>query len=157
MTKQSLAARIRPSAGIRLPTASITTSPGTTASAGISTGVPSRSTRALSDTCWRNFCTAREALYSCAKPSKPLPATMARIIKASSHPPIARETLAANSKISTSGLANCLTRADNAPEPVAPRRQLGPNSRSRHCASASVRPPAALSRATTIAVAGWLQ
>ena len=59
-TKKSLAARMRRSAGIRLPAARITMSPGTISSREISASRPSRSTVAVVRTSFCSFSTARE-------------------------------------------------------------------------------------------------
>ena len=76
LTKKSLASSTIPSAGIRLPAESSTMSPGTTSSAGMGCGLPSRSTVALMVTWARSFSTAWLAVYSCAKLSTALATTM---------------------------------------------------------------------------------
>ena len=106
LTKKSLATSKTPSAGIRLPAASSTTSPGTTAAAGIVWGWPSRSTVALIVTRACNFATAVLARYSCQKPSRELPRMINRIMVASIHSWAKAETITAKTKIRTRGLLN---------------------------------------------------
>jgi hypothetical protein len=104
LTKKSLASSTIPSAGIRLPAESSMMSPGTISSAGIGCGLPSRSAVALMVTWARNSSTAWLAVYSCAKVSTALAATMATTIAASVHSPAMADTTAAKTRMSTSGL-----------------------------------------------------
>ena len=60
LTKKSLAQSTRRSAGMRLPAARTTTSPGTTSSRGTSVSRPSRSTVTVVLTSFCSFSTARE-------------------------------------------------------------------------------------------------
>ena len=59
-TKKSFAPSTRTSAGIRLPAARITTSPGTISSSGTSCSLPSRNTVTVVLTSFWSFSTARD-------------------------------------------------------------------------------------------------
>ena len=64
LTKKSRASSTSPSAGIRLPAESKTTSPGTMSAVGTETVWPSRTTSALNAICALSFSAALWALYS---------------------------------------------------------------------------------------------
>ncbi len=106
LTLRSMASMTTPSAGIRAPAASSNTSPGTTSLAGTPNSARSRRTRAVMARRPRSASMAREARYSCAKPSSPLASTMAMMTAASLHSPTTAATAAPKMRMSTSGVAN---------------------------------------------------
>jgi 1-aminocyclopropane-1-carboxylate deaminase/D-cysteine desulfhydrase-like pyridoxal-dependent ACC family enzyme len=72
------------SAGMLSPDLSVTMSPGTTSSAGISCGLLSRNTVVFNCTISNNLATASVAPFSCQNPSSPLTITIEIMIIASS-------------------------------------------------------------------------
>jgi len=92
----------------------------TTAAAGTSRSMPPRSTRTRNASRLRRAATAASARYSCAKPSRVLPSTMARMIAASVQFLSSIDTAAPKTRISTMGLRNC--RASRRSAAIAARR-----------------------------------
>ena len=105
-TRKSRHSRITPSAGTRLPAASLMTSPGTTRLASIDRTAPSRIAVTLSAKLLRKSAMAADARYSWVKARIVLPATISRMIAASVHCLRASETMAPKMRMRTSGLSN---------------------------------------------------
>ena len=105
-TNRSFDSTILQSPGTRSPAFRTTKSPGTIFSTGMSLGVPSRSTVALTCTMASNFSTARVALCSCQKPSRPLATTMVRMMRALTASCRKNDSPVANSSSTMIGLLN---------------------------------------------------
>ncbi len=126
-TNRSVSSRTRPSPGMMSPAFRSTTSPRTTCSTGTSRGWPSRRTVALIWTRASSFSRASAARHSCQKPSKPLPRTMARMMRASLASPRKSDRTAAKRRIRTMGLLNWARSRETmfVPRPAV-RRRGGP-------------------------------
>ena len=96
----------RESAGTRSAAARRTISPGTISTAGISTGCPSRSALAESETCSRRRSAAISARCSCTTSRITDMSTMTVIMTKLGTSPVNADTAAANSRTKTNGLRN---------------------------------------------------
>ena len=157
LMKKSLASSTTPSAGIRLPADSSTTSPGTTRSEGSVWGCPSRRTTEWMVTFERSLSIALPAMYSCAKPSRVLPTTITSTMPASIHSAAAREMIDATIRISTSGLLNWFANSPSAVARFMALSALGPYCLRRRVASRLVSPRAAEPSCAISLSAGRLQ
>jgi len=126
LTKKSFASSTTPSAGIRLPAESSTTSPGTTCDDRRVRRAPPRSSVELMVICERSFSMALPAMTSWVKPSMVLPNTITSTTVASTHSAAISEITEAAIRIRTSGLLNWLTKSPSAVERFATSRVLGP-------------------------------
>ena len=107
--KRSFASSSRQSPGMMSPASNMTTSPGTTSSTWTSTGLPLRMTRASIWTMARSLATALLAPRSCQNPSRPLTATMLRMMMESVRSPRKILMIAAKIRMRIIGLLNCVS------------------------------------------------
>ena len=154
LTLKSRASSNMPSAGIRFPAESLTTSPGTISSTATEISLPSRRAAVLRAMRAFSASIAREAPYSCVKDSAQLAKTMTPMMTASLPSPTNIDTTAANMRIRTSGLRNCCAKAAKAVAPPLWPMALRPVSRNRASASVEDRPPACVPKRRRSSSAG---
>ena len=157
LTKKSLASSSTPSAGIRLPADSCTTSPCTTRSDGNVSGCPPRSTAEWMVILVRSRSMALPAMYSCVKPSRVLPNTITSTMPASIHSAAISEMTEATIRISTSGLLNWLAKSPSAVARFIALSALGPYCLRRRPASRAESPSTPEPSCFISASAGRLQ
>ncbi len=146
----------RPSAGIRFPASSSTTSPGTSSRAEISTTWPSRRTRTVGTASFFRAAIACSARYSWLTPSAALIKTMARMTIVSCASPIKADTMAATIKMNTMASVSCSRRMSQIDLTPLSISSLAPYRPRRVCASASARPAAiSVSNCRAISSGEW--
>ena len=113
---------------------------GTTEARSTSAKAPSRSTVAVGATVARRRSTARCERNVCAKFIATLSETMTMLMVALTSSPTNADTMLANSRMATSGLANCRSNSSSRERRFVGAGSLGPYRASRRAASAESRP-----------------